>query len=156
MPARAFITAVLIVWGSSLAAQTAPERPPLGMAERALVNALMLPDRDAFRQLLATDAVVSLPVEARGPDAIVEKWQPFLQSKDVTLALTIERSATAESGNTAETLGTFAIYGRTAKGMSTTQVGAVSIAWRLVDGQWKIGTLSRTGKAGAKQRAAAN
>ena len=150
------MTAVLILCASSLAAQMAPERPPLGMAERALVNALMLPDSDAFRQLLAADAVVSLPVEARGADAIVEKWQPFLKSREVTLALTIESSATAASGDTAETLGTFAIYGRTAKGMSTTQVGAVSIAWRLVDGQWKIGTLSRTGKAGAKQRAAAN
>jgi ketosteroid isomerase-like protein len=148
------MTAVLILCAASLAAQTAPERPPLGMAERALVNALMLPDSDAFRQLLAADAVASLPVEARGADAIVEKWQPFLKSREVTLALTIESSATAASGETGETLGTFAIYGRTAKGMSTTQVGAVSIAWRLVDGQWKIGTLSRTGKAAAKQRAA--
>jgi len=152
---RAFMTAVLILQASSMAAQTAPA-PPLGTAERALVNALMLPDRDAFRQLLAADAVVSLPVEAHGPDAIVEKWQPFLQSREVTLALTIESSATAESGDTGQTLGTFAIYGRTAKGMSTTPVGAISIVWRLVDGQWKIGTLSRTGKAGAKQRAAAN
>ncbi len=156
MSVRAFVTAVLILQTSALAAQTAPEPPPLGMAERALVNALMLPDRDAFRQLLAADAVVSLPVEAHGPDAIVEKWQPFLQSREVRLSLTIESSATGQSGDTGQTLGTFAIYGRTAKGMSTTPVGAISIGWRLVDGQWKIGTLSRTGKAGAKQRAAAN
>jgi hypothetical protein len=140
--ARAFLVALLLTpW--PLAAQTT-SAPPLQTAERALVNALMIPDRDAFRQLIAPDAVFSIPAEARGPDDIVEKWLPFLLNRDVTLALTIETSTTAESGNSGQTSGTLAIYGRSTHGMSMTPAGSFSIAWRLVDGEWRIEALTRT------------
>ena len=124
--------------------------PSLQGAERALVNALAVPDRNAFRQLLANDAVFFLPVEAHGPDAILEKWLPFLLSPETTLVLTVERSSTADSGEMGQTSGTFGIYGRTSKGMTTTPVGAFSMTWRLVDGQWKIATLSGGAKTGVR------
>ncbi len=149
MTARLFITALLLLNASTLAAQPAAA-PPLQSAERALISALAAPDRDAFRHLLASDAIFFLPVEAHGPDAILDKWSPFLFSRELTLVLTIATSSTADSGEMGQTSGTFGIYGRTSKGMTTTPVGAFSIAWRLVDGQWKIGTLSGGSKAGVR------
>ncbi len=147
--ARLFATAVFFLNASALAAQPA-SAPPLQSAERALIEALTAPDREAFRQLLASDAVFFLPVEAHGPDAILDKWSPFLFSRELTLALTIQTSSTADSGEMGQTSGTYGIYGRTSKGMTTTPVGAFSIAWRLVDGRWKIGTLSGGGKSGVR------
>ena len=148
--ARAFITAALLVSHAAVvAAQTAA--PQLETAERALVNALLRPDGDAFRQLLAADAVFLVPAEAHGPDAIVDKWRPFLSGSDARLALTIESSTTDESAATGHTTGTLAVYARTAKGMSTTPVGVFSIGWRLVDGEWKIGALARAGKFATKR-----
>jgi ketosteroid isomerase-like protein len=138
-----------------VAAQTAAA-PPLHTAERALVNALMIPDRDAFRQLIAPDAVFSIPSDAQGAEAIVDKWRPFLQNRDVTVALTIETSAIAASGEAGRTSGTLAIYGRTAHGMSMTPAGAFSITWRLVDGQWRIGALTRATPDARSKRAALN
>jgi len=149
--ARALVV-VLLLSSSSLSAETAVV-PPLQAAERALVNALMVPDRDAFRQLLASDAVFFLPVEARGPDAILEKWRPFLVSPEVRLALTIESSTISDSGDVGQTSGTVGVYGRTSKGMSTTSLGAFSIVWRLVDGQWKVWSLSRGNKRPQERRA---
>jgi ketosteroid isomerase-like protein len=153
--ARIFIAALLLTpW--PLAAQTTAAAPPLQAAERALVNALMIPDQDAFRQLIAPDAVFSIPGDAHGPDAIVEKWRPFLLNRDVTVALTIEASTIADSGDSGRTSGTLAIYGRTNHGMSMTPAGSFSIAWRLVDGQWRIGALTRTAPDARHKRAALN
>jgi ketosteroid isomerase-like protein len=148
--ARTFLTALLLLNSSTLAAQVAPASSLLAAAERALVNALMLPDPQVFRQLLADDSVFLVPAEARGPDAILDKWSPFLSTREVRLALTIENSMTDESGATGETSGTFAVYGRTNKGMHTTPLGAFSIAWRLVDGEWKIASLTNGSKTGTK------
>ena len=145
MIAFLFVAAMLLN-ASSLAAQDRPASPPLTAAEGALVRALALADRDAFRQLLAPDAVSYFPAEAHGPDAITEKWLPFLLDPALTLVLTIETSTTAESGEMGQTIGTFSIHGRTTKGMSTTPAGAFSIAWRRIEGSWKIGTLSSAGK----------
>ena len=149
MIAFLFVAAVLLN-ASSLAAQPRPASPPLAAAEGALIQALALPDRDAFRQLLAPDAVFYLPVETHGPDAITEKWLPFLLDPALTLVLTIETSTTAESGEMGQTTGMFAIYGRTNKGMRTTPAGTFSIVWRRVEGSWKIGTLSGAGKGGVR------
>jgi hypothetical protein len=144
------LVAALLLSSASVAAQ-APALPPLDAAERALVKALMLPDPDAFRQLLASDAVSTLPAEAHGPDAIVEKWRPFLSSSEVRLAPIIESSTTAQSGAMAQTSGTLTIYGRTANGMRTTPAGTFAVLWRLVDGEWKIGMLTRAGQTGIKR-----
>ena len=144
MIARVVIAALLLS-SSPLAAQMSPASPPLEKAERALVNALLLPDSDAFRELIADDAVFLLPAEARGPEAIVEKWRPFLSGTGARMAITIESSTT--DGQTGHTSGSLAVYARTTNGMSTTPVGGISIAWRLVAGQWKIGTLTRGASA---------
>jgi hypothetical protein len=96
--------------------------------------------------------VFFFPAEARGPEAIVEKWLPFLVDPALTLALTIDSSTTAPSGEMGQTTATFAIYGRTNKGMRTTPAGSVSIVWRVVDGRWMIATLSGAGKGGIKLR----
>ena len=150
--ARVFLAAFLLN-ASSLAAQTGPVSP-LDTAETALVRALALPDRDAFRELLAPDAAFSFPVEARGPEAITEKWLPFLLDPAVTLSFTIDTSTTADSGETGQTAGTLAIYGRTNKGMRMTPAGSFSIVWRMVEGQWKIATLSGASQVENKARAA--
>lgn len=149
MIARVFLAACFLN-ASPLAAQTTPMVPPLQTAEVALVRALALPDRDAFRQLLASDAVFYFPVESRGPEAIVGKWLPFLLDPALTLALTIDSSTTAESGEMGQTAGTFAVNGRTNKGMQTTPAGSFSIVWRVVDGRWKIATLGGAGKGGIR------
>jgi ketosteroid isomerase-like protein len=125
------------------AAQSPRAVPPLGAAERALVSALMLPDGEAFRQLLADDAVFFVPAEAHGPDAIVAKWRPFLSGPQVRLAPIIESSTIGDSGATGQTSGSFAVYGRTSNGMSTTPAGGFSILWRLDGGEWKIVMLTR-------------
>lgn len=143
--------AAMLVNASPLAAQSRPLSPPLTAAEAALVQALALADRDAFRQLLAPDAVSYFPAEAHGPDAITEKWRPFLLDPALTLMVTIETSTTAESGEMGQTTGTFAVRGRTNKGMSTTPAGAFSIEWRRIEGSWKIGTLSDAGKGGMRR-----
>ena len=137
------LLAALLLNPSVLGAQTASPIPPLEAAEGAFVRALAIPDRDAFRQLLAPDAVFSFPAEARGEEAIIEKWQPFLRDPALTIAVTIDNSTTAQSGEMGQTSGTFAINGRTNKGMRTTPAGGFSIVWRVVQGQWKIVTLSR-------------
>jgi ketosteroid isomerase-like protein len=142
--ARVFLAALLMLSTPPLVARTTSASPPIDAAERAFVSALMLPDRDAFRLLLADDAVFFLPVESRGPEAIVQSWRPFLSSPEVRLAPIIERSSTADSGAMAETFGTFSVYGRTSKGMTTTPAGSFSIEWRLDDGRWKIAALKRT------------
>lgn len=149
MTARLFITVFLLLNASTLVAQPV-SAPPLQAAERALITALTVPDRNAFQQFLSSDTVFFLPVEAHGPEAILQKWSPFLLSRELTLALTIETSSTADSGEIGQTSGTFGIYGRTSKGMTTTPVGAFSIVWRLIDGQWKIGTLSGGSKAAVR------
>jgi ketosteroid isomerase-like protein len=143
------VIAALLLSSSPVAAQTSVASPPLETAERALVNALLRPDGDAFRELIADDAVFLLPTEARGPEAIIEKWRPFLEGTEARMALTIESSTTA--GTTGHTSGSVAIYARTANGMSTTPVGGFAIGWRLVDGQWKIGSLTRAGKVATKR-----
>ncbi len=159
MIARVFITASLLLSNAAVvaaqsnsavvAAQTAV--PRLDTAERALVNALLRPDGEAFKQLLAADAVFLVPTEAHGPEAIVEKWRPFLSGTDARIALTIDSSTTDESGATGHTTGTLAVYARTANGMSTTNAGVFSIGWRLVAGEWKIGALARAGKPATKR-----
>jgi len=149
LTARVFL-AIVLLNASPLMGQTKPAAPSLEAAEAALVKALAIPDRDAFRQFLAPDTVFLFPVEARGPEAIVEKWLPFLLDPALTLALTIETSTTAQSGEIGQTTAAFAIKGRTNTGMRTTPAGSFSIAWRLIDGQWKIGNLSGAGKGGVK------
>jgi len=148
--ARAFIAALLVSVPASLYSQSSAAPASLESAERTLVNALMLPDADAFRQLIAADAVFQVPAEARGPEAIVEKWRPFLSSREVTMAMTIEGSSTSESGQEGHTLATLAIYGRTNRGMRTTPLGTFTIAWRIEEGRWKIGTLTRGGAETAR------
>lgn len=148
--ARVFLAALLLNTAIVEAQTTLRDVPPLADAETALVRALAAPDREAFKQLLAPDAMFLFPVEARGPEAIIEKWLPFLLDPSLTLALAIETSTTAKSGELGQTAATFAINGRTNKGMRTTPAGTFSIAWRLADGQWKIATLSGAGKGGIK------
>jgi ketosteroid isomerase-like protein len=146
---RVFLVAFLLN-SSSVNGQTAAAGSTLQAAERGLVTALALPDRNAFREFLAPDTVFYFPVEARGPEAITEKWLPFLLDPALTLVVTIDSSTTAQSGEMGQTAATFAIKGRTNKGMQTTPAGRFSIVWRAVAGRWKIATLSGTGKGGIK------
>ena len=143
---RIVIAAALLVTNTAVVFAQSTDTPRLEAAERALVNALMRPDGDALRQLLAADSVFLVPSEAHGPDAILERWRPFLSGTDARIALTIESTTIAESGATGQTTGTLHVWARTNKGMSTTPVGVFSIDWRLVDGRWKIATLARGAK----------
>ena len=49
---------------------------------------------------------------------------------------------TAANGDTGTSSGSLTIRGRTDKGIQTLPVGTYSLTWRLVDGRWKIATLS--------------
>ena len=142
---------VALIVASSLSAGQG-ESPSMSLqdAERAFADALLRHDRAAFVALLAPDAECSLPVVKHGPDAIASAWLPFLIDPNTTMLFTNTGLTMAKSGDSGNTEGTFAIRGRTSKGIQTIPAGNYSIAWRLIDGHWKItalgGSAGRNGK----------
>ncbi|MGB7220473.1 MAG: VWA domain-containing protein [Vicinamibacterales bacterium] len=99
----------------------------------------------AFEQLLASDAVFFFPVTARGVDAIVRAWLPFLVDGGTTMTLTATDPVMATSADLAYATGTFAyrnpVDGGRAGG-GALQTGDYLAVWRLVDGRWKMSALS--------------
>lgn len=135
----------LLLACSSLVPVQAQERPgPLEDAERAFADALMRHDRSAFVALFAPDAESLLPVVKHGPEAIANSWLPFLIDPGTTMLLTSTTVTTAPAGDAGNSTGTLAVRGRTNTGVQTLPLGSYSIAWRVVDGRWKISTLSGT------------
>ena len=121
----------------------AQERPgSLEEAERAFADALVRHDRAAFVALFAPDAESSLPVVKQGAEAIANSWLPFLVDPGTTMLLTSASVTTVPAGDTGTSAGTLAVRGRTDKGVQTIPLGSYSIAWRLIDGRWKISKLS--------------
>jgi ketosteroid isomerase-like protein len=116
--------------------------PSLQEAERAFADALARHDRAAFVAMFAPDAESSLPVEKHGPEAIAAAWLPFLIDPGTTMLLESTEVATGTSTDVGNTAGTFAVRGRTNMGVQTIPLGTYSIAWRLVDGRWRISRLS--------------
>lgn len=121
----------------------------LAAAEHAFGDALANHDRAAFTAMFADDAESTLPSISHGPDAIATMWLPFLIDPGTTMILATTSVATAPAGDTGTSTGTFAIRGRTSNGVQTIPAGTYSIAWRLVDGHWKIATLSGGSNKGA-------
>jgi ketosteroid isomerase-like protein len=111
-------------------------------ADRAFADALMRHDRPAFVALFAADAESSLPSPKKGPEAIANSWLPFLIDQGTTMILTNTGVAMDPGGETGTTTGTFDIRGRTNNGIQTIPGGNYSIAWRIVDGQWRISSLA--------------
>ena len=144
--------AVLLSLSSSVGQAQTPF-PSLQDAERAFAEALLRHDRSAFVAAFAPDAECSLPSVKRGPEAIASSWLPFLIDPGTTMVLTSSRVTTAPSGDVGDSTGTFAIRGRTSNGIQTIPGGTYSIGWRLLDGHWKITTLSGSGKAHDKPAA---
>jgi len=116
--------------------------PSLREAERAFADALARHDRAAFIAMFAPDAESSLPVEKRGPEAIATAWLPFLIDTGTTMLLETTEVMTGTSSDVGNTTGTFAVRGRTNTGVETIPLGSYSIAWRLIDGRWRISRLS--------------
>ena len=121
--------------------------PSLQDAERAFSEALLRHDRAAFEATFAPAAECSLPTVKRGPEAIANSWLPFLIDPGTTMVLTSTRVTIAPSEDAGDSTGTFAIRGRTSNGIQTIPAGTYSIGWRLLDGHWKIVTLSGSRKA---------
>lgn len=92
--------------------------------------------------MFAPDAECTLPTVTRGPDAIANAWLPFLIDPGTTMLLTTNEVVTTSERHTGTSSGTFAIRGRSDNGVRTVPIGAYSIEWRLLDGRWKIATLS--------------
>ena len=131
------------------------QQPPsasLQEAERAFADALANHDRAAFVAMFAPDAESTLPSISRGPEAIANAWLPFLIDPGTTMILTSTEVVTATGGDTGTSSGTFAIRGRTRNGIQTVPAGTYSLTWRLLDGRWKIATLSGSGN-GARRAA---
>ena len=145
--------AVLLAIASASVAQAQTSFPSLQDADRAFAEALLRHDRAAFVATFAPDAECSLPTVKRGPEAIANSWLPFLIDPGTTMVLTSTRVTIAPSGDVGDSTGTFAIRGRTSNGIQTVPGGAYSIGWRLLDGHWKIVTLSGSGKAHDKPAA---
>jgi ketosteroid isomerase-like protein len=114
----------------------------LQSADRAFADALIHHDRAAFVAMFAPDAESTLPVLKRGPEAIADAWLPFLIDPGTTMIFTNVDVTAEESGDTGTSLGTFAIEGRTQGGVKTIPVGKYTIAWRVIDGHWRISRLA--------------
>jgi hypothetical protein len=113
----------------------------------------MCHDRQAFVAAFASDAESTLPSVKRGPEAIASSWLPFLIDPGTTMVLTSTGVTTAPSGDNGNSTGTLAIRGRTANGIQTIPAATYSIAWRVVDGRWKISALAGSGKGNGKTAA---
>ena len=94
--------------------------------------------------MFAPDAESSMPVVKHGPDAIANSWLPFSSTLVSPCLLTSTTVTTARSSDIGESTGTLAIRGRTDRGVQTLPFGRYTIAWRLVDGHWKISKLGGT------------
>jgi ketosteroid isomerase-like protein len=116
--------------------------PSLREAERAFADALVRHDRAAFAAMFTPDAESSLPVEKHGPEAIAAEWLPFLIDTGTTMLIETTEVTAGASSDVGNTAGTFAVRGRTNTGVQTLPLGTYSIAWRLVDGRWRISKLS--------------
>ena len=118
--------------------------PPLSLrdADRAFANTLVRHDRAAFAAMFAPDAESSLPVEKHGPEAIASAWLPFLIDPGTTMLLETTDVTPGTSSDAGSTAGTFAVRGRTNAGVQTIPLGTYAIAWRLIDGRWRISRLS--------------
>jgi hypothetical protein len=134
----------LLLAVSSLAAHAQERSASLEDAERAFADALLRHDRSAFAGLFASDAESSLPVAKYGPEAIADSWLPFLIDPGTTMLLTSTSVTTAPTGDVGNSTGTLAIRGRIGNAIQTLPVGSYSIAWRVVDGRWKISKLGGT------------
>lgn len=115
-------------------------------AERAFAAALLHHDRAAFVAILAPDAESTLPIAARGPEAIADSWLPFLIDPGTTMILGATTAVTSAAGDTGTSSGTFAIRGRTANGVQTIPAGTYSLTWRLVEGRWRITGIGGAGR----------
>jgi ketosteroid isomerase-like protein len=142
MRIREFLGAVLCA--SALVSHVHTQEPPspLREADRAFADALVRHDRAAFIAMFAPDAESSLPVEKHGPEAIAADWLPFLIDPATTMLLTTTEVTMGTSSDVGNTTGALAIRGRTNTGIQTIPLGTYSIAWRAVDGRWKISRLS--------------
>jgi ketosteroid isomerase-like protein len=142
MRVREYLGAVL--FASTFVSHVHAQEPPpsLREAERAFADALARHDRAAFVAMFAPDAESSLPVEKHGPEAIASDWLPFLIDPGTTMLLETTEVTMGTSSDVGNTAGALAIRGRTNTGLQTIPLGTYSIAWRLVDGRWKISRLS--------------
>jgi ketosteroid isomerase-like protein len=141
MRIRQYLGALLIAASPFSTAYGQARTPSLQEADRAFADALQRHDRAAFVALFALDAECSLPSLKRGPEAIANAWLPFLIDPGTTMVLTHTGATLDTSGETGSTTGTLAIRGRTNNGVQTIPAGNYSIAWRLVDGHWRISAL---------------
>ena len=114
----------------------------LSDAANSFAVALANHDRAAFVAMFADDAESTLPTARRGAEAIADAWLPFLIDPGTTMILTVTDVVTTAEGDRGTSSGSLAIRGRTDKGIQTLPVGTYSLTWRLVDGRWKIATLS--------------
>lgn len=132
------------LFACTFVSQVHTQEPPRSLqeAERVFADALVRHDRAAFVAMFAPDAESSLPVEKHGPEAIAAAWLPFLIDSGTTMLLETIEVTTGTSSDVGNTAGTFAVRGRTNSGVQTIPLGTYSIAWRLVDGRWKISRLS--------------
>ena len=139
------LSLVLLLLAGPAAGQQRPPSPSLADADRAFAGTLTNHDRAAFVSFFAPDAESTLPKATRGPEAIANAWLPFLIDPGTTMILTSDSVATTAEGDTGTSSGTFAIRGRTNQGVQTIPAGTYAITWRLLDGGWKIVTLTGSG-----------
>jgi len=136
---RSVCLAALLALSSAFAQAQAPALPELKATQTALIEALARQDRASFEQCLAPDAVFMIPFVTRGADAIVQVWLPFLTPGRGTVTLTASDPVIAGSGDLAYTTGAIAIKSSATNVAQNAEYVAV---WRLIDGKWKLATLS--------------
>ena len=138
--------ALLLILCAPAVAAGQSASPSLQDADRAFAATLASHDRAAFVAMLAPDAESTLPSVVRGPEAIANAWLPFLIDPGTTMILTSIETVISAGGSTGTSSGTFAIRGRTANGVQTIPAGTYALTWRLVDGQWKVASISGSGR----------
>ena len=125
----------------ALGAETAAEKAAAAIlqADREMNRAVEAKAKARFASFLAKDAAFLGSVLARGPNAVVEAWAPYLAAdRKSTLRWEPREAHVSSSGDLGYTLGTFTLETADAEGRKETRTGHYVTVWRKQpDGTWQ-------------------
>lgn len=142
----ASIAAIAVVAGGPVraSAQTAAERQAaetaMKQADETFCQAAIDHDESRFRALIADDATFGggSPDQARGVDAIVKSWAPFLQAGGPSLTWKPTRAEVLAGADIGYTVGTWERRTKTSEGGESVARGQYMTVWaKQPDGRWK-------------------
>lgn len=150
------MTIVPFAFAFALVAGAGPADPLLA-ADRELDASVAARDGQAFRALLAPDAVFTGSSSLlQGRDAVWQRWSRFFEPEGPTLRWTPRAAGVATSGDLGWTVGD-ARYAWKAKGVAPRDSRYLTVWRKGPDGRWVValdGTLEPVGPGGPSTRTA--